>query len=510
MEKKNKNQISTVLLIVGVIFIMIAGSIFVTTAWQHLSEMGKRMILTCACAGLYAASWKLREKGILVKTEHALYYLAAAGTGFITVSFLGGWDTVNGYIDYAGVSDIFNNADRAMWGLFAAGIGIAYRFFRERKAWDFGILSTIFVLMFLLVFDANIDNIAGVIPLILFTLLATFQYKETERVGYRIAQSFGLVVVNHFCINELYNMFYAGMEGADAGKWWFYASVVVDLILMALTERRELICSALTVNWFSVAVQIFAGFDTWDKEDCHLYNLVPFAVTTALTFTVMWYRSREEEYKKLAVIHGLMAALEIILFAVAKTEWFHDLSWDVLLFAAMSMSIMSAFVFEMIDAMLENDIAKRIMKTCSLVFLEFASFFLVVTLDLDDFSVEAACIFFGAGIVLLGNIWYDRAKGVRVAQFVLTCVTLFVLLLHNIEVEELANLMFLGIVGIVMLVIAAMKNRKEYVIASSTTLSLLALYLTREFWLSIEWWIYLFAAGVILVGIAIKKEKEAK
>ena len=115
MEKKSKNQISTFLLIVGVIFILIAGSIFVTTAWQHLSEFGKRLILTAIVAGLYVASWRLREKGILAKTEHALYYLAAAGTGFITVSFLGGWSTANGYLEEVVNSGAFNNADRAMW-----------------------------------------------------------------------------------------------------------------------------------------------------------------------------------------------------------------------------------------------------------------------------------------------------------------------------------------------------------------------------------------------------------
>ena len=60
--KKNNNQISTVLLVVGVIFILIAGSIFVTTAWQSLSENGKRIILTAVVAGLYTVSWKLREK----------------------------------------------------------------------------------------------------------------------------------------------------------------------------------------------------------------------------------------------------------------------------------------------------------------------------------------------------------------------------------------------------------------------------------------------------------------
>ena len=133
----------------------------------------------------------------------------------------------------------------------------------------------------------------------------------------------------------------------------------------------------------------------------------------------------------------------------------------------------------------------------------------MATFDLDYFAVEVGSLLLGAGIVLLGIIWYDKKNGIRVFQFGFTCMTLLVLLIHNIMVEELACLMFLGIAGIVMLVLAAIKNHKEYVIASSATLSLLALYLTREFWLSIEWWVYLFVAGVVLVGIAIKKEKEA-
>lgn len=507
MEKK-KNQISTLLLVVGVIFILIAGSIFVTSAWKHLSETGKQMILTCVVAGLYVVTWKLREKGILTKAEHALYYLASAGTGFITVSFLGGWDTVNGYIDYIAISNSFNNADRAMWGLFAAGIGIAYRFFKERKVWDFGILTAILTVMFFLVFDASVNDLAGVIPLAALTLLVTFRYKETGHIGYRIAQSIGLLATNTYFVCELYRFMYDGSFDGDVFKWWLFAAFIIDIILMVLLERVELTTMVLAIGWLSVLCQIFEGFETWKHDNVHLYSLVPYGAVAAISLGIMWYREREDKYVKLAVIHGLMVLLEISLFALAKTEWFHSLSWDVLYLAAMASSVMFAFIFASVDSVLVNDTAKRIMKTFTLFFGELAALFLMATLDLDYFAVEVGSLFFGAGIVLLGIIWYDKAKGIRKAQFILTCVTLFVLLLHNLEVEELACLMFLGIAGIVMLVAAALKNHREYVIASSATLSLLALYLTREFWLSIEWWVYLFIAGVVLVGIAIKKEKE--
>lgn len=508
MEKKNKNQISTVLLIVGVIFIMIAGSIFVTTAWQHLSETGKQLILTLLVAGLYTASWKLREKGILTKTEHALYYLATAGTGFVTVSLLGGWETMNGYLYTTNLATTLNNADRALCGLFAAGIGIAYRFFKERKAWDFGILSLIFVIMFLLVFEASVHDIAGLVPLTGLTLLATFQYMTKGHTGYRVAQSIGFVVINFFLIYELFEIAYnEAIVKSSSEIWWFFAALVINLALMVILKRKELIVIAIANNWFMTFVQVLAGLDDWGNEGSN--NIVPFALCTTLSFLIMWYQENEDKYRKLAIVHGFMAAFELAVYIMAQTEWYSGIDWDILAIAAMCICVMTAFIFSIVDSVITNDTAKHIMKTCTLLFCEIGAFFLSIVVAPEDFGIELASAFFGAGIYALGLIWKDRLNGISRVQFVLTCITLFVLLTHNIEVEELSNLMVLGVTGIAMLIIAAIKNRKEYVIASSVTLSLLAIYLTREFWLSIEWWVYLFAAGVVLVGIAIKKEKEA-
>ena len=510
MEKKNKNQISTVLLIVGVIFIMIAGSIFVTTAWQHLSETGKQLILTLLVAGLYTASWKLREKGILTKTEHALYYLATAGTGFVTVSFLGGWETMNGYLYTTDAATTLNNADRALCGLFAAGAGIAYRFFKERKAWDFGILSSIFVIMFMLVFEASVHDIAGLVPLIGLTLLATFQYMTKGHTGYRVAQSIGLVFINFFLVSELFEIACnEAIVTRTSEIWWFFAALIINLALMVILKRKELVVVVIANNWFMTFVQVLAGLDDWGNEGSN--NIVPFALCTTLSFLIMWYQENEDKYRRLAIVHGFMAAFELAVYIMAQTEWYSNIDWDILAIAAMCICVMIAFIFSIVDSVITSDTAKHIMKTCTLLFCEIGAFFLsivVVPLDLFDFVVELASAFFGAGIYALGVIWKDRLNGISKVQFVLTCITLFILLMHNIRVEELSNLMMLGITGIAMLIIAAIKNRKEYVIASSVTLSLLAIYLTREFWLSIEWWVYLFAAGVVLVGIAIKKEKD--
>lgn len=87
---------------------------------------------------------------------------------------------------------------------------------------------------------------------------------------------------------------------------------------------------------------------------------------------------------------------------------------------------------------------------------------------------------------------------------------LAVLLINDMIQGGLGNVIILGVAGVIMLLVAAIFNRREYVIAASAALILLVLYITRSFWLSIAWWVYLFAAGVVLILLAIKKESTEK
>ena len=88
-----------------------------------------------------------------------------------------------------------------------------------------------------------------------------------------------------------------------------------------------------------------------------------------------------------------------------------------------------------------------------------------------------------------------------------TCVLLGILLIQNLANQELLNVMFLAIVALIILIIASILKNREYSIASAVTLVLVVLYMTRAFWMSIAWWVYLFVAGIGLILFAIKKEK---
>ena len=47
---------------------------------------------------------------------------------------------------------------------------------------------------------------------------------------------------------------------------------------------------------------------------------------------------------------------------------------------------------------------------------------------------------------------------------------------------------------------------KKWFILSTVTLLIFTVYMTRSFWASIAWWVYLLAVGLILIGLAAANE----
>lgn len=82
------------------------------------------------------------------------------------------------------------------------------------------------------------------------------------------------------------------------------------------------------------------------------------------------------------------------------------------------------------------------------------------------------------------------------------------MLLYNKVCGTIVDAIILGLVSLVVLIISAIKNNRVYVIISSISLVLICFYVTRAFWLNTAWWVYMFVAGIIMLLIAVKKEKE--
>ena len=160
--------------------------------------------------------------------------------------------------------------------------------------------------------------------------------------------------------------------------------------------------------------------------------------------------------------------------------------------------------------LLKNRTGKRIFRSLALAAGEIFIFISLFDFDevLKDYYVECVCFLAAAGIFLLGVIWENRGRAMRTFQFVCVCVLLSMMLVNAAVFEEVGHALILGIIGMAILISAGIFNSRRYVVLASVILLLLVLYITRSFWFSIAWWVYLLIAGIALVVIAVKKEQE--
>ena len=63
---------------------------------------------------------------------------------------------------------------------------------------------------------------------------------------------------------------------------------------------------------------------------------------------------------------------------------------------------------------------------------------------------------------------------------------------------------------VAILVLSYFKKYGAVFIATLTSIIVNAFVLTREFWFSIPWWIYLLVVGALLIAFAIKNESDEK
>lgn len=552
MEQRNKNQISTVLMVVGVIFILVAGSIFVTTAWKYLPEFVKQLTLLAVAAGLFAGSHKVSRGGNLQKSEKALFYLGTAFTGFFVLAAMGGLVDDNLYPQL--------NAFKMLMASLVMLVPVGCRLWMQKKGFEysvavvlvdgcliwltsalelkfrtFALLSSIWLLCLAavdyhrrkegmesaglelsvsivylvhavlyvpIVLESVVEALAfgnhlvSILFAMMPVLITGITYMAEKQTVYRILNSVAIVGFVYMLCGNLNFM----LDLPEDFFMVLLAAFIINMIIMLLVDRKE-----LQLAW--VGVGLLNPFIQWLFYMLMLHTnrtYYPFSLVFAVGLFLLYYKSKYmDNEEEMSSCYGWSACLQVL---AGITMWVASSAYE---FSPATFHVLVVITLVTVAFWVQNQTARSILWTIALCFGEFAVWTQKMIEIPAIYQVEWVCTFLGLGIVLLPFIWYDKNKDLEMVQFIMTCWLLGVLLLHNLSVGELGNVLFLGMVSIVILLVAAMKNERKYVIAASVTLILLVLYLTRSFWLSIAWWVYLFVAGVVLVLLAIKKERES-
>ena len=112
-----------------------------------------------------------------------------------------------------------------------------------------------------------------------------------------------------------------------------------------------------------------------------------------------------------------------------------------------------------------------------------------------------------AGLVILRwTVWKSREKIMERLLFGSVILSIVILSVSALFSGELFDALFMGISMFILMCVSFLARKKKWFILSAVTVICLSIYMTRTFWTSIAWWVYLLATGLIIIGLAASNE----
>ena len=112
-------------------------------------------------------------------------------------------------------------------------------------------------------------------------------------------------------------------------------------------------------------------------------------------------------------------------------------------------------------------------------------------------------------IFLLDPI-FGKSRTVRALQTLGYSICLGLLCLDALHTGELVDALLLEGICLAVFIWAQIRKNTRWARISGIIILLVALFMTKSFWSSISWWVYLLAAGIGLIVFAAVNEKKKR
>ena len=569
MEKNNRNQNSILLMVVGVVFIAVSGILFATTAWKILPWTIKQILLLLVTVAFFLGARRANQNHKLKKTEAALYYLGIIFTGLLGASIFGEWGNygdaaidhpvawklffanlvmiVPTCIRFIGRKKWFDYVALVTFGdavilfgtvTFEGGIQTASCLLAGmvillsigdyvREYWivenNEGLKTAFFVsyiihiifyiwLVFVGVIFDKMEKGSGFLLAVVLMVSTLLIYKRKKNGVIRVCNSIAIMWTVYAGADFINSMASEDWELSFLGV--LFVAYVVNVMIAFILFRKELLYTQIVVGVVAPYIQLipYSNSQYYFVYQEGMYadiRCLPFTFVMVIACIPYLYKmiklgkiTWETKGKTYAIAAGLQAIAAILMLSTMVVE-----NVD---YKGMVRYLMLAFVCLAVALFQKKDSSEKCMlQMFALLAAEFAAFSQPIFVIPDMLDVEWLCLLLTIGVVVLRIVWYHKKKIIEMICFILTCFIMLYLLMNSIVGGELVNVMILGITGVVMLLVGTGFNNRKYAVLATIVLLTMVVYITRHIWLSIAWWVYLFAAGVILVLLAIKKESES-
>lgn len=314
------------------------------------------------------------------------------------------------------------------------------------------------------------------------------------------------------CIEAIVNQFNIYHSTVEQGRLLgIYIFMLIPLAIRMM-QKKYTVDAIFSISLFDLCIGIL--LDMMDAE----FLVIMAVICIVHSIILVTYQNMKEVSKEKSLLLGLkiMVMLHTVFsflfvsfigmfWACFSTD---EESWIMVMIMAASFAGMFWYYCK------NKSILSLIATLAQMICLTVALAGMDLNIIPDEIIVEKVVLFLAVGVWGLKPVLAVKYPGkntaLEIIRFCLNCLLMMTLLCHNIADGELINVLILGIVSAILLVWAVSQNQKGYLILSAVTLILLVLYVTKEFWMAISWWIYLLIVGIAMIVIAIMRERGNK
>ena len=479
----DRDVVNTIALVAGAAFVILAGCIFATTTWRRVGSFEKIALVAAFAAASFLAGWAADEKLHIRKTAMVCHFLGSVFIFLLAVAA--------GYFHMLG--PVFAFGGDGWWCVLGLGF---MGFLGGLGAGVFRFKSDVYEKVLFLSFQAGTIFLGGCCTMVFWDELLGMGDFHVETVIFGIVCLFVMAVGNGWLVlkkRQEWAMIMTALSAAGLVHYmviflpvsmenqFFFMAVLMTICFLALKTfcgiAAEIICSlALLADTGMLALlELFGPGRSLDE--------IRLLAALLMLGSVLWvWGKRVSPIKPLIPFVMWYLVIPVRALVGEVTPWMPDLMW---------------FVFFYVGGLTVWELLKR--EPWEPAILAIGGLSLYFEMLAETSGWEAAWA------VLLGLYGCKKAFDGREK---ITWAVVAVLTLESLFAGGLANALILEGVCFILYFLAHKKENRRLAKGSGILMVLIAIYVMKDFWMDLAWWVYLLCAGIGLMVFAAVREKK--
>ncbi len=391
---------------------------------------------------------------------------------------------------YSSVASATINDDKAMIVPVIMSLLIMSYAFADKKAVQIlaGLCSPVMPVIIAENFSGDVYNILDILATVfcLITAGIVFLPKYAFKLHARFPRKTDTILYTNMIVAGIIIM----ISTTDSPEMPFVAMLICMLYFAVSFMLRN--------NWtgiFSVIGTIQLVGDSTYKSDYSMYIMFG-------SFCVMMIISRVFFSKGIISKKGDFTKFDVVMFSA----WYALMDLDGNKGQFLCMISIALYIANFIRKKTNKDIAS-VLLSVSVVITAIAFInrpFFIVESEMVSSKITLAII--TAVGIAYRYIWKNHPKASKISSDIIFVMAFAGLVYDALDFGNLSNTIFVLVVTAVILMISFATKSKTWFSVSSVALVVITVYATRKYLSSLDWWAYLFIAGITFIAIASLNE----